>query len=83
MIDKLGQEFKYCVRFKFSYSNRCIFCVLIRIVLCFVFLQIGNNIVDVKLENRLEIDECLEKLNIKWQEFVDVFKQKGIKLGDV
>lgn len=53
-----------------------------RIVLCSAFLQTGNNIADVKPENRPEIDERLEKLNIKWQELADASKQKGTKLGD-
>lgn len=57
-------------------------CALTRIVLCSAFLQTGNNIADVKPENRPEIDERLEKLNIKWQELADASKQKGTKLGD-
>lgn len=36
----------------------------------------------MKPENRPEIDERLEKLNIKWQELADASKQKGTKLGD-
>ena len=51
-------------------------------VLCSAFLQTGNNIADEKPENRPEIDERLEKLNIKWQELADASKQKGTKLGD-
>lgn len=51
-------------------------------VLCSTFLQTGNNIADEKPENRPEIDERLEKLNIKWQELADASKQKGTKLGD-
>ena len=46
------------------------------------FLQTGNNIADEKPENRPEIDERLEKLNIKWQELADASEQKGTKLGD-
>ena len=45
-------------------------------------MQTGNNIADEKPENRPEIDERLEKLNIKWQELSDASKQKGTKLGD-
>ena len=45
-------------------------------------MQTGNNIADEKPENRPEIDERLEKLNIKWQELADASKQKGTKLGD-
>ncbi|KAK2552536.1 Spectrin beta chain [Acropora cervicornis] len=42
----------------------------------------GNNIAEEKPENRPEIDDRLEKLNIKWKELSDASKQKGTKLGD-
>lgn len=45
-------------------------------------MQAGNNIAEEKPENRPEIDERLEKLNVKWQELADASKQKGNKLGD-
>ena len=48
----------------------------------FCVLQTGNNIADEKPENRPEIEERLEKLNVKWQELADRSKQKGTKLGD-
>ena len=50
--------------------------------LCSTFSQTGNNIADEKPENRPEIDDRLEKLNIKWQELSDASQQKGTKLGD-
>ncbi|KAM7448230.1 hypothetical protein ABFA07_003643 [Porites harrisoni] len=42
----------------------------------------GNNIAEEKPENRPEIEERLEKLNVKWQELADASTQKGTKLGD-
>ena len=45
-------------------------------------LQSGNNIAEEKPENRPEIEERLEKLNVKWQELADASTQKGTKLGD-
>lgn len=42
----------------------------------------GNNIAEEKPENRPEIAERLEKLNVKWQELSDASSQKGTKLGD-
>lgn len=77
-----ARMFKLCDAFKSSHSNWCPPCTLTRIVLCSTFLQTGNNIADEKPENRPEIDERLEKLNIKWQELADASKQKGTKLGD-
>lgn len=44
--------------------------------------QSGNNIAEEKPQNRPEIEERLEKLNVKWQELSDASKQKGTKLGD-
>ena len=45
-------------------------------------MQSGNNIAEEKPENRPEIEERLEKLNVKWQELADASTQKGTKLGD-
>ena len=45
-------------------------------------MQSGNQIADEKPENRPEIEERLEKLNVKWQELADASKQKGTKLED-
>lgn len=42
----------------------------------------GNNIAEEKPQNRPEIEDRLEKLNVKWQELSDASKQKGTKLGD-
>lgn len=48
----------------------------------FCGLQSGSNLAEEKPENKPEIDERLEKLNIKWQELAAASKQKGNKLGD-
>ena len=45
-------------------------------------MQSGSNLAEEKPENKPEIDERLEKLNIKWQELASASKQKGNKLGD-
>ncbi|KAJ7388705.1 hypothetical protein OS493_036144 [Desmophyllum pertusum] len=42
----------------------------------------GSNIAEEKPDNRPEIDERLERLNVKWQELSDASKEKGTKLGD-
>ena len=49
---------------------------------CFSRSQSGNNIAEEKPQNRPEIEDRLEKLNVKWQELSDASKQKGTKLGD-
>lgn len=60
-------------------------CRTFSITIIFRFIlhsQAGNNIADEKPENRPEIDERLEKLNVRWQELADASKQKGTKLED-
>ena len=52
------------------------------VIFIFLLFQSGNNIAEEKPENRPEIDDRLEKLNIKWKELSDASKQKGTKLGD-
>lgn len=67
---------------KNTWNTFVLLCNVNVVFLSLSFFQSGNNIAEEKPENQPEINDRLEKLNIKWKELSDASKQKGTKLGD-